>query len=120
MGLFRRIGVGASKSSHKLAKAVTGATDRITGKAVEERIDEYSEIYGEILVGMHRELQEHKSQVSEAVKEMRSLLDEARKISNELRAPYRPIRRAYSFAITSIVLSLLAIGASIWIYAFVR
>jgi len=31
--------------------------DKLTGKAVETMVDEYSTVYGEILVGMHHELQ---------------------------------------------------------------
>ena len=31
--------------------------DKISGKAVEEKIGEYSEVYGEVLLGLHKELE---------------------------------------------------------------
>ena len=32
---------------------------KISGKTVEEKIEEYSEVYGEILLGLHKELEQH-------------------------------------------------------------
>jgi hypothetical protein len=37
--------------------------DRMTGRSVEKKLVEYSDIYGEILLGMHRDLEDHKRQV---------------------------------------------------------
>jgi hypothetical protein len=33
--------------------------DKITGRGAEKKLDEYSEIYGEVLLGMHRDLQDY-------------------------------------------------------------
>jgi hypothetical protein len=33
---------------------------RITGKAVEDKVTEYSEVYGEVLLGLHRDLENQK------------------------------------------------------------
>ena len=38
--------------------------DKLTGKAVETMVDEYSTVYGEILVGMHQELQALQAEVT--------------------------------------------------------
>lgn len=32
---------------------------RMSGKAVEDKITEYSEVYGEVLLGLHRDLENH-------------------------------------------------------------
>lgn len=34
-----------------------GTVDTFTGKAVEEKVREYSEVYGEILLGLHRDIE---------------------------------------------------------------
>jgi TolA-binding protein len=36
-----------------------GLLDKISGKAVEDKVGEYSEIYGEVLLGLHREVERH-------------------------------------------------------------
>ena len=38
--------------------------DKLTGKAVETMVDEYSTVYGEILVGMHHELRALQAEVA--------------------------------------------------------
>ena len=38
--------------------------DKLTGKAVETMLDEYSTVYGEILVGMHHELRALQAEVA--------------------------------------------------------
>ena len=38
--------------------------DKLTGKAVEAMVDEYSTVYGEILVGMHHELRALQAEVA--------------------------------------------------------
>jgi len=38
--------------------------DKLTGKAVETMLDEYSSVYGEILVGMHHELRALQAEVA--------------------------------------------------------
>lgn len=34
-----------------------GILDKISGKAVEDKVREYSEVYGEVLLGLHRDLE---------------------------------------------------------------
>ena len=40
--------------------------DKISGKAVEEKIGEYSEVYGEILLGLHKELERQNTLLEKA------------------------------------------------------
>lgn len=59
-------------------KKEIGFWDRLTGRGVEKLIDEYSEIYGEILLGMHRELTTQKKKLSDFendIKELEKLND---------------------------------------------
>lgn len=35
-----------------------GILDNISGKAMEDKLREYSEIYGEVVLGLHRDLEE--------------------------------------------------------------
>ncbi|NOT21372.1 MAG: hypothetical protein HOP22_01410 [Nitrospiraceae bacterium] len=34
-----------------------GTWDKISGKTVEDKVTEYSEVYGEVLLGLHRDLE---------------------------------------------------------------
>lgn len=33
-----------------------GILDKMSGKALEDRVSEYSEVYGEVVLGLHRDL----------------------------------------------------------------
>ena len=59
----------------------TGAVNRISGKSVEEKISEYTEIYGEILLGMNRELETSRRLISEYREEMSQLTDTTKGLS---------------------------------------
>lgn len=37
---------------------------RLTGQSVAEKVSEYSEIYGEVLLGMHRDMQRHNATIA--------------------------------------------------------
>jgi len=41
-----------------------GLFDQITGRGVEKKIAEYADIYGEVLLGMHRDLEDHRRQIN--------------------------------------------------------
>lgn len=58
---------------NQTAKKEIGFWDRLTGKGVEMLIDEYSEIYGEILLGMHRELTTQKKKLSDFENDIKGL-----------------------------------------------
>lgn len=57
--------------------------DRFTGKSLEDKIGHYSEVYGEVLLGMHRDIETQKKLVHDYRHEMSSLIDEARWIKEE-------------------------------------
>ncbi len=89
--------VSVSSSTHKSTlkndstnnnfsmKKEIGFWDRLTGKGIEMLVDEYSEIYGEILLGMHRELTTQKKKISDFenyIKELEKLNDTFEKDNN--------------------------------------
>lgn len=43
-----------------------GILDQITGKAIAQQVTEYSEIYGEILIGLHRDVEHLRDDVDRA------------------------------------------------------
>jgi len=40
-------------------------TGRLSGRTVEEKLAQYSEVYGEVLLGMHRDLEQFRGAVTE-------------------------------------------------------
>lgn len=63
----------------------------ISGKNVEEKVDEYSEIYGEILLGMHRDLEamhqiveKHKEKTIQLENLFNVKIQEVKSFENEL------------------------------------
>jgi hypothetical protein len=48
-----------------------GIIEDLTGVKIEKKLTEYSEVYGEILVGMHREMEHHRTLIREHDENMR-------------------------------------------------
>jgi hypothetical protein len=77
-----------------------GVLGRISGKAVEDKIAEYSEVYGEVLLGLHRDLENHS----------RLLQDCQRRLV----AQAKQIQHLRFLCILSFVL-VIAIGMAVWL-----
>lgn len=91
-----------------------GFFGKLSGKDVEDKIKEYGEIYGEVLFGMHRNIQSQQKLIHDYRQEMTTMLTEAKAIQTEMRQRNNQIRLAFWIAVIAIVLSLLSIGVTIW------
>lgn len=88
---------------------------------VEQKIQEYTEVYGDILLGLHEELQAQKRSI-QSIKmlmdkhrqDMTNTLSEAKLIGEAVKERDRRIKIALSLAIISVVLSLVSFGIVIW------
>lgn len=56
-------------SNYSSSKKQIGFWDRLSGKGVEMLVDEYSETYGEILLGMHRDITSFRKKISDFEKQ---------------------------------------------------
>lgn len=79
--------------------------EQFTGEAVEHKIDEYSEIYGEILLGMHKELGELRFKINKIETEQGKNIP-ATKETDTSSAKWSKI-----LSIVSIIISL---GVALW------
>ena len=120
MGIFRKATDKATESTQKLSQKVSETKDRLTGKAVEDKLDEYSEVYGEVLLGMHRDIQAQRTLIHDYRDEMSSFLNEARSVASQLKHRNNEIARAYWIGICAAVIAVIAIGISIWTIAYLR
>ena len=79
------------------------ATGTLTGQNVEQQVAEYSEVYTQVLLGLHADLELHGGKVEDHDKEIDAL---KRQI-----ASMKVIR---SISIAALTLGLLALGISLW------
>lgn len=91
-----------------------GFFGKLSGKDIEDNLKEYGEIYGEVLLGMHRDIQSHQRLIQDSHQGMTAMLDEARAILSEMKRYYPMIKIVFWIAIIAIVLSLFSIGVVIW------
>lgn len=73
--------------------------DSITGKAVETKLREYSEVYGEVLLGLHKELENNS----------RLLQDYRQQLKNH----ERYIKQLMILCVVSLLFTM-AIGVVVW------
>lgn len=62
-----------------------GFWDTLTGKEVVDKVTEYSEVYGEVLLGLHRDFQVLRRTVLEYGEKFDAALAEVRRVSGDMR-----------------------------------
>ena len=75
MGIFDKAKEAVSKAVGNVREKVNETVSTLSGKAVEDEVRLYSETYGEVLLGMHREL----TQAHVRVQTMQDSLDRTQK-----------------------------------------
>ena len=56
----------------------------ISGQSVEEKVEQYSEVYGEVLLGVHKELEKLKSLAEQQEKHFDSRIDDLHATTTEI------------------------------------
>ena len=79
------------------------ATGTLTGQNVEQQVAEYSEVYTQVLLGLHEDLKLQREKVADHQKEIESLTHQILSLS-----------LVRTIAIASFALALLAIGVALW------
>jgi hypothetical protein len=79
------------------------ATGALTGQNVEQQVAEYSEVYTQVLLGLHGDLELQGGKVEDHDREIDALKHQ--------NASLRVIR---TIAIAALALALLAVGVSLW------
>lgn len=91
-----------------------GFVGKITGQDVADKINEHSEIYGEVLLGMHRDLKSQHKLIKDYRKEMSTMMNEARSLQADIQKNISRTSLAIKISIVAIVFSLISIGISVW------
>jgi len=102
-----------------------GIWGKLTGKELEDKIGQYSEVYGEVLLGMHRELESQKKLLHDYRRDMSSLIDEARRLNKEFESDRRNLQerlaslekrvKAQSIGLVVLLIICLGLGVLVWI-----
>lgn len=90
------------------------ALGNITGRSVEQKVTEYSEIYGEILLGIHREIESHHKRIHDCNVREERLRGKVAELETLLESALRRLGLAVCLARSSFVISLLSIGVILW------
>jgi chromosome segregation ATPase len=72
--------------------------DRLTGAKTEKDLAQYSEVYGEILLGMHRDMERHRTLIKEHDQNMRQGVARVIGVEAELRRRFDELSRAVTQA----------------------
>ena len=86
-----------------MGEGLTNIADTLTGKHLENRIREYTELYADVLLGLHRDLRHLEAKTE-------SLPDKA-----EFQHFMRGVQTLRIIAVCSVVTSLISLGGFIWI-----
>ena len=79
------------------------ATGTLTGRNVEQQVAEYSEVYTQVLLGLHEDLELQRRKVADHEKEIESLTHQI-----------ASMRATRTIAKAAFVLALLALGVALW------
>jgi hypothetical protein len=83
---FRRIKDAGREKTEKVIGGAREGVGTFTGRSIKERLDEYSEVYGEVLLGIHGELLMQKRQLEGIQSSVEEKLEAQRKSMDALRS----------------------------------
>ena len=89
---------------------------KISGKTVEEKIEEYSEVYGEILLGLHKELEKQNTLLEKHEQQFNSHegnLHEQVQIKSQVENLQGQVKQLRIFCVLSYVFAI-GVGVIIW------
>lgn len=86
-----------------MGEGLTNIADTLTGKHLENRIREYTELYADVLLGLHRDLRHLEAKTE-------SLPDKT-----EFQHLMRGVQALRIIAVCSVLTSLVSLGGFIWI-----
>lgn len=71
-----------------------GIIGRLTGKELADKVDDYGKVYGEVLLGLHREVESQNRRIHDYSQEMQALLDTARSIEANVEQARKEVKDA--------------------------
>jgi len=107
-----------------------GIFDKISGKAIEDKIGEYSEVYGEVLLGLHQEVEQQNIQSEKREQQLNSELKNLQhriellegqvnklKLNGEYNQPTTQTKQIQLISILCIFLyaAVIGLGLTIWL-----
>ena len=91
--------------------------DKISGKAVEEKIGEYSEVYGEVLLGLHKELERQNTLLEKHEQQFNSQeenLHEQLQLKSQIKKLHGQVQQLRILCVLSYVF-VIGMGVVVWI-----
>ena len=91
--------------------------NKISGKAVEEKIGEYSEVYGEVLLGLHKELERQNTLLEKHEQQFNSQeenLHEQIQLKSQVKKLHGQVQQLRILCVLSYVF-VIGVGVVIWI-----
>lgn len=68
-----------------------GFLDKLSGKTIENSVQQYSEMYGEILLGMHRQLEKQRYLLHQYQNEVKETSEKSKQLFDEFLQKYNDI-----------------------------
>ena len=84
---------------------------KISGKTVEDKIEEYSEVYGEILLGFHKELEQHSTLLEKHEQQFNS--QEENLLKSQVKNLHEQVKQLRILCVLSYVFAI-GVGVVIW------
>ena len=91
--------------------------NKISGKNVENKIEEYSEVYGEILLGLHKGLEQHSNLLEKHEQQFNSQkehLHEQVQLKSQVKNLHGQVKQLRILCVLSYVFAI-CVGVAIWI-----
>ena len=90
--------------------------DKISGKAVEEKIGEYSEVYGEVLLGLHKELEKQNTLLEKHDQQFNAQeenLHEQVRLKSQVKNLHGQVQQLRTLCVLSYVFAI-GVGVVLW------
>ena len=94
----------------RVTRPLTGASEAITGKGIEQGIAEYSETFTQVALGLHEDLTAAPRRIGELETQVERLIGESSQRSGE----HNRLAGPYALGVAALATAVVALGVAVW------
>lgn len=103
-GQSRSVRQSAEEAARRVTKPLKSATDRLTGRAVEQQVAEFSETFTQVALGLHGDLTAANRRIAVLERTVAELNDHPAGVESKF----------HLLSVAAVVIALTAVGVALW------
>ncbi len=94
----------------RVTRPLTGASEAITGKGIEQEIAEYSETFTQVALGLHEDLTAASRRIGDLEAQVEDVVGQLKQRSGE----HNRLAGLYALGVAALAAAVVALGVAVW------